>query len=180
MSNLRTEKQTNLAFRCKTAEQFKILAGVADKPGQSKYNMGDRPGARTSRRGGGDGGGVSSAGAAGFAQRDTVGAATPAAVGGRSPLGPASQSVQRIRRAKREQPGRVRGLFRKLRVSGARLLHCLSKVTQRDSETQRVRPGGGVWVECVSRVRLRNDNHAAGARSSRDVATVSVALHTAN
>lgn len=89
MSNLRTEKQMNLAFRCKTAEQFKILAGVADKPGQSKYNMGDRPGARTSRRGGGDGGGVSSAGAAGFAQRDTVGAATPAAVGGRSPLGPA-------------------------------------------------------------------------------------------
>jgi hypothetical protein len=75
---------------------------------------------------------------------------------------------------------RVRGLFRKLRVSGARRLHCLSKVTQRDSETQRVRPVGEVWVECVSCVRLRNDNHAAGARSSRDVTTVSVALHTAN
>ena len=53
----------NLAFRCKTAEQFKILAGVADKPGQSKYNMGDRPGARTARRGGG--GGMSGTGAAG-------------------------------------------------------------------------------------------------------------------
>ena len=89
MSNIRTEKQMNLAFRCKTAEQFKILAGVADKPGQSKYNMGDRPGARTSRRGGGDGGGVSSAGAAGVPLYDTVGTATPAAVGGRSPLGPA-------------------------------------------------------------------------------------------
>ena len=67
VSTIGRERSSNLAFRCESAQQFRILAGVAEKPGQSKYDMGDSPGARTSRRGGGGGGsgGVSGSGAAG-------------------------------------------------------------------------------------------------------------------
>ena len=65
-TSIANERSRNLAFRCNSAEQFRILAGVA--PARSKYNMGDKPGARTARRGGG-GGGATGAGASGSSIR---------------------------------------------------------------------------------------------------------------
>lgn len=56
-STIENECARNLAFRCQSAAQFRMLAGVDDQPAASKYDMGDKAGARTSRRHGGRGGG---------------------------------------------------------------------------------------------------------------------------